>query len=232
LTFGSSLDHKNIIVDTFLTDPFSFGATDFVTRDVKRLYPDLLEFVSVTLVEAGPSLLGPFDKYLQDYALGLFKKRDVDVRLGTAVLSVEDFDGGPGWHHPGKRALLSDCTALEFGTLVWSAGLAPQEFTTTLEESNFTLHPRNKRIYVDEYLRVKGHEGTIWAIGDAAVNESGTALPQLAQVARQEGMYLADVLNGKIGENEKPFRFFSLGSMVRCVDSQMIELLKIQARGR
>ena len=62
-------------------------------------------------------------------------------------------------------------------------------------------------------MRVKGHEGSIWAIGDAAVNESGVPLPQLAQVARQEGIYLAKVFNGKLREDEKPFEFFSLGSM-------------------
>lgn len=38
-------------------------------------------------------------------------------------------------------------------------------------------------------------------------------LPQLAQVARQQGIYLADVFNGKQSEDEKPFKFFNLGSM-------------------
>jgi len=184
---------------------------DFVKHDVKALYRDLLPYVKITLVEAGPALLGPFDKALQDYAHGLFKRREVDVRLGTAVIGVDDFVG-EGYHFPGKRAMLSDGSALEFGTMVWSAGLAPRTFTETLGDT-IQRHPRTKRILVDDYLRVKGHEGSIWAIGDAAVNENGAALPQLAQVARQEGIYMSKVLNGSIGEDEKPFEFFSLGSM-------------------
>ena len=179
--------------------------------DVKRLYPDLLKDVKITLVEAGPALLGPFDAAMQQYALGLFKKRDIDVRLGTAVVGVEDFQG-EGYHFPAKRALMSDSSSLEFGTMVWSAGLAPRSFTESLSDV-IPTHPRTKRILIDNYLRVKGHEGSIWAIGDAAVNETGVALPQLAQVARQQGIYLAKVLNGKQGEDEKPFKFFSLGSM-------------------
>ena len=187
--------------------------TDFVKQDVKRLYRDLLPFVKITIVEAGPALLGPFDKALQDYAHGLFKKRDIDVRLGTAVTDVEDFEG-PGYRFPAKRAVLSDGSMLEFGTMVWSAGLAPRTFTQDLgQNTNIQQHPRSKRILVDEYLRVKGHEGSIWAIGDASINEKGVPLPQLAQVARQEGIYMAKVLNGKLGESEKPFEFFSLGSM-------------------
>lgn len=156
-------------------------------------------------------MLGPFDKALQDYAHGLFKKRDIEVKLGTAVLGVEDYDG-ENFKFQGKRALLSDGTTIPFGTMVWSAGLKPRSFTEALPEE-IPRHPRNKRILVDEYMRVKGHEGSIWAIGDAAINETGVPLPQLAQVARQQGIYLAKVLNGKLKEDEKPFSFFSLGSM-------------------
>lgn len=191
---------------------FTAELHDFVKGDVKRLYRDLLPLVHITLVEAGPSLLGPFDKALQDYAHLLFRKRDIEVRLGTAVIGVEDAESD-GFRFPAKRALLSDGSHLDFGTMVWSAGVAPRDFTTDLDPTIIQRHPRTQRILVDDYLRVKGHEGSIWAIGDAAVNESGLPFPQLAQVARQQGIYMAKVLNGKQGEDEKPFKFFSLGSM-------------------
>ena len=129
------------------------------------------------------------------------------------MAGIEDY-GGEGYRfNPAKRALLSNGDALEFGTLVWSAGLAPRAFIQDLDAEAFPRHPRNKRLLVDNYLRVKGHEGSLWAMGDAAVNEVGVPLPQLAQVARQQGIYLAKVLNGKQSEDEKPFQFFSLGSM-------------------
>jgi NADH dehydrogenase FAD-containing subunit len=178
--------------------------------------------VTITLVEAGSSLLGPFDKVLQDYAYLLFRKRQIHVQLDTAVLGVEDYNGPDENHHlyhfPGKRAKLSNGTYIEFGTMVWSAGLAPRTFTEELVQNNplIQLHPKSKRIYVDDYLRVINYEGTIWAMGDAAVNYHGDIpLPQLAQVARQQGIYLAKILSGSIKESETlaPFSFFSLGSM-------------------
>lgn len=184
---------------------------DFIKNDVSKLYKDLLPYVKLTLVEAGPALLGPFDSALQNYTAGLFKKRDIDVRLGTAVVGVEDFEQ-EGFRFKGRRAVLSDQSQLEFGTMVWSAGLAERNFTKSLD-GLLEKHPRNGRIVVDEYLRVKGFEGSVWACGDAAINEKGVPMPQLAQVARQQGIYLADVFNGKIREDEKPFQFFSLGSM-------------------
>jgi NADH dehydrogenase FAD-containing subunit len=182
---------------------------DFLVNDVVRLYKDLLPLAQITLVEAGPALLGPFDQALQNYAHSLFKKRDVDIRLGTSVVGVEDIQL-EGHHFPSRRAVLSDGSSLDFGTMVWSAGLAPVKFTENL---GLPRNERSRRILTDEFLRVKGYEGSIWAIGDAAVTEKGTALPQLAQVARQQGIYLSKIFNGKLREDEKPFTFFNLGSM-------------------
>jgi NADH dehydrogenase FAD-containing subunit len=97
---------------------FAAELHDFVKHDVKRMYQDLLPFVRITLVEAGPALLGPFDSALQDYAHGLFRKRDIDVRLGTAVIGVEDFQG-ENFRFPGRRAMLSDGSTLYNGLVCW-----------------------------------------------------------------------------------------------------------------
>ena len=47
-------------------------------------------FVKVTLVEAGPNILGTFDAALVKYYSRSLEKRGIDVRLSTAVTSVED----------------------------------------------------------------------------------------------------------------------------------------------
>jgi NADH dehydrogenase/NADH:ubiquinone reductase (non-electrogenic) len=180
---------------------------DFVTTDIVKLYPDLVQHIKVSLVEAGPALLGPFDAKLQEYTKRLFETRDIDVRLATSVGAVEDYEGD-GFRFPAKKALLSDGSELPFGTLVWSAGLKAVHFTEDLDLPK----GQNGRILVDDYLRVKGYEGSIWAMGDSAMNEH-EPLPQLAQVARQQGMYLADIFNKKQTEDEKSFKYFSLGSM-------------------
>ncbi len=187
---------------------FAAELYDFVTQDIKRLYKHLVPYVKVTMVEAGPALLGPFDVKLQNYTHGLFEKRNINVRLATAVTGIEDYTVD-GFRFPARKALLSDGTFLPFGTLVWSAGLSPVNFTTNCD--SLPKSP-NGRILVDEFLRVKGYEGSIWAMGDAAVCETNP-LPQLAQVARQQGLYLGDVLTGKQGQDQNPFSFFSLGSM-------------------
>ena len=50
----------------------------------------------------------------------------------------------------------------------------------------------------------------------------GSPLPQLAQVAQQQAQYLAPVVAGEKGESDKPFHFFSLGSMASLGDGKAI----------
>ena len=173
---------------------------DFLRSDVSRLYPDLRDFLSVSLVEAGPALLGPFEEGLRDYVARLFVKRDIKLMLGTSVTKVKVGEV-EGWKHESTSAVLSSGEELPFGTMVWSAGLSPVKVTDKLD-----LKKEGGRVVTDEFLRVKGHEGKVWAIGDCAIVEKAP-LPQLAQVAQQQAQYLGPILDGRKGEDEKEVRW-------------------------
>ena len=161
---------------------------DFVVNDLKSWYPDLLEDVKVTLVEAGPGLLGGFDRALADYYKDELISHNVDVKTGTAVTGIEERYEEDGTHY--TVALLSDGTELPFGTMVWSAGLAPTKF---IQNSNMELQPGG-RVGVDKYLRVPGEAGRIFAMGDCASVED-LRLPPTASVAEQQATYLGDCFN-------------------------------------
>ena len=73
----------------------------------------------------------------------------------------------------------------------------------------------NKRIKVDEYNRVKGYND-VFVLGDLAANDQ--PLPQVAQVAIQQGKRLAKNLNnaGDI-RKWKPFTYHDMGTMATCL---------------
>src|SRR4051812_14995900 len=76
-------------------------------------YPDVDEAQArVTLVEAGPVLLGMFKPDIQAYTKKALETRGVEVRLGEAVSSVEP-----------TRVTLRSGEVLKAHTLVWGAGL-------------------------------------------------------------------------------------------------------------
>ncbi|KAJ1615894.1 pyridine nucleotide-disulfide oxidoreductase-domain-containing protein [Pavlovales sp. CCMP2436] len=155
---------------------------DFLRSDVARWYPDMTQDVRVTLVEAGPNLLGPFDRVLQKHARTLFDLRGIVVRTSVAVERVVDGATAAGEAEL-PEAQLSDGSSISFGLMVWSAGLAPVKF---VEELQLPVG-RGGRLLVDGCCRVHGHEaaGDLFAIGDCAINEAAP-LAQLAQVHKYE----------------------------------------------
>lgn len=178
---------------------FTTELYDFLQSDVSKWYPDLMKHVKVTLVEAGPGLLGSFDKALADYYLDSLRKKDIDVRVSTAVVGIEEsyIDAETTGNKSGEKengshytlAKLADGSDLPFGMMVWSAGLAPVKL---IERADLDLE--RGHVVVDEYLRVPGQKGRIFALGDCATLTSGP-LPPTASVAEQQAYYLGDAFN-------------------------------------
>jgi NADH dehydrogenase FAD-containing subunit len=136
--------------------------------------------------------MGSFDPSLvEHYGRGL-QKRGIRVLTKTAVTAVEDAAEAvePSFAGSSAVARFSTGEALPFGMMVWSAGLAPTRFANGLGLPKGA----GGKLAVDEFLRVPGLRGRVFALGDCAVNAE-KPLPPLASVAEQQGQYLADCFN-------------------------------------
>lgn len=172
--------------------------TDFLYNEVANLYKNLKPYIRVHMFTY--DLLNTFDEKLQDYAIThLRKKQNVQVHLGAFVQKVE-----PNVVHVklGESAM-----SIRYGTLVWCAGIKPHPFVS---DFGFAMNDKGSQILVDPFLKVKG-EKNIYAIGDCATIEDYW-LPQTAQVANQQGQYLAKAL-GMDESKTKPFEFHNKGTM-------------------
>uniref|UniRef100_A0A7S3YYD9 FAD/NAD(P)-binding domain-containing protein n=1 Tax=Lotharella globosa TaxID=91324 RepID=A0A7S3YYD9_9EUKA len=189
---------------------------DFITEDCTRWFPDLKNDIRITLVEAGGGLLGSFSQSLATYVQGSLQKRNIDIRLNTAVKAVESISDDPK-NSSAVQAIFQDGSVLPFGLMVWSAGLKQVKFIDSLSFE----HGPTGRLTVDDYLQIPGHEGRIFALGDCAVNTTAPLAP-LAKVAQQHGAYLAKHMNAQNPKNKEPlgtpdkaFSFFNPGSMAQ-----------------
>ncbi|KAL7546482.1 hypothetical protein ACHAWF_009815 [Thalassiosira exigua] len=165
-----------------------------VTSDVAKWYPDLVGHIKLTLVEAGQGILGSFGKALSDYYLNRLKEQNIDVRPNTAMSGIDER------YIEGEQitvAKFADGSEVNFGALVWSAGLAPVKL---VENSNLALE-RN-RIVVDDYLRVPDALGRVYALGDCALSPDN--LPPTATVAEHNYYSEFDVLDKKNDDVEVP----------------------------
>jgi NADH dehydrogenase len=176
---------------------------ELIGHVLKRDYPALdVKSARVVLVEAMGSILATFPPRLQRNALRKLGKMGVEVRLNTAVASVE-----------GERARFKDGSELAAGTVVWAAGVRAAALTDALN----VQQGRGARVMVEPTLNLHDHP-EVFVIGDMAYLEgfknSTAPYPMVAQVAIQQGKQAAKNIAALArGKPMQPFRYFDFGSM-------------------
>jgi NADH dehydrogenase len=153
----------------------------------------------VILIEAGPSILGPFPESLRDAARASLARLGVEVREKTAVTRIEE-----------GRVWLGD-ESIEAGTILWTAGVA----ASSLGASLGTPLDRAGRVLVEPDMSVPGHP-EVFVIGDMAglLDGKGKQYPGVSQVAMQQAAHAARTI-GRALDNQprRPFHYKDLGNM-------------------
>jgi NADH:ubiquinone reductase (H+-translocating) len=173
------------------------------TNIIRKDYPELKNLSgNIYLIDAGAELLGPMSKKSQKEAYKVLNKLGVKITLNTAV---KDFVDG--------KVLLSTGESIEANTLVWTSGVIARQAPGLPAESI----GRGRRIMVDEFNKVK-EMSNIYAIGDISLQTTDkpwpNGHPQLAQVAIQQGITLANnLIKLKDGKAMRPFKYRNKGTM-------------------
>jgi NADH dehydrogenase len=156
----------------------------------------------IVLVEGTDRLLGPFSPRLGRYAQRILERRRVDVVTHKLVK-----------HADGRSVTLADGTRIACETIIWSAGVRPNDVTG---DGSLPRLP-DYRLQVDERLRVPGVERA-FAIGDVATPKIGNSseLPMLSPPAMQGGRYVAATIMDEVRGDRRsraPFRYVDKGTM-------------------
>ena len=167
---------------------------------LKRDYPEIpIDDLSITIIEGTDRLLGAMSTEASATALRDLGQLMVNVKLGRLMKTYKD-----------NIVTLDDGSTLYSEMVIWTAGVTG----TPIEFIGSDYKPgRGARYPTDDYCRVKGLDD-IYAIGDINFLESEKfprGLPQLAQVAIQQGKFLAENFNRN--RWDKPFRYKDKGSM-------------------
>ncbi|RBQ79700.1 hypothetical protein FVER53590_12740 [Fusarium verticillioides] len=203
---------------------FAAELHDLIHDDLARIYPDLMEFVGITVYDIAPKILPMFDKKLSSYTIDSFRRQGIHIKTQHHIKGVRlDEDGKGGL----KIKIQEYDDEVSAGIVVWSTGLMQNPLIARLVEQNIrdlvtpeeeqTRHivkaEKSGGLVVDDHLRVRVSTGSIratdsqsghkapsdilpevYAMGDCAVLER-EALPATAQVASQQAKYLAKALN-------------------------------------
>jgi NADH dehydrogenase len=153
----------------------------------------------IILIEAGPSILPSFPEELREPARRSLLRLGIEVRLGKAVTRVEE---GAVW--VGEERI-------DAHTILWAAGVAAAPLSRDLGPGL----DRAGRVIVEADLSVAGHAG-VFVAGDLATftHQTGTPLPGVAQVAKQQGKHAAANVARRIaGQPATAFRYLDPGNM-------------------
>jgi len=160
--------------------------SDLFSGSYAKLYPHLQGKVTIAVHDIANQVLSGFDTKLQDYAMGSFHKRHVEVFTGSHIERVEK-----------DCIYTTELGKIKTGLVIWATG---NKSTRLVDSLPIKKTPRNPRILTDDFLRVYSSgshilEG-VFALGDAADVEDAR-LPTTAEVACQKAKYLAEMLNSE-----------------------------------
>jgi NADH dehydrogenase len=168
-----------------------------LTDDAARYYPRLKGVPRRwVLVDAAPKILPEIPPRLGDYAAHELEQRGVEIYVNTTLESASE-DG----------VVLAGGLTIPTRTLVWTAGVMANPL---LGELGLPLDER-KRVEVDEFMRVRGHDN-VWSLGDCARvpnTRSATPDPPTCQHALRQARRLAKNLQGDL----QPYGYRMLGQV-------------------
>ncbi|KAI3405641.1 NDE1 [Candida oxycetoniae] len=160
---------------------------DYIDQDLSKWIPDIQKELKVTLIEALPNVLNSFNKKLVDYTKQVFKDTNIKLLTNTMVKRVEDKILIANHKNPDGSTSTME---IPYGVLIWATGNATRSFTRDLMSKVEEQKKAKRGLLIDEYLKVDGTDN-IYALGDCSFSK----YPPTAQVAFQEGQYLATLFS-------------------------------------
>ncbi|HEY9420714.1 MAG TPA: NAD(P)/FAD-dependent oxidoreductase [Thermoanaerobaculia bacterium] len=157
----------------------------------------------IILLDAAPTVLGPFPEELRKRAERDLQKMGIEVQLGAAVVNIDE---------DGIDVKTGDSTRrIPAKTVVWAAGVKASPLAAELAKASGATTDRSGRVQVEPDLSLPGHP-EVFAVGDMIAIPK---VPGTAQPAIQEGKYAARVVAARLKGKPAPppFEYRDLGSM-------------------
>lgn len=161
----------------------------------------------IVLVEGLERVLPGYEVTLSAAAARSLRELGVEVRTATRVTALG----------PAHVELMHDGIAerLEAHTVLWAAGVQASPLARALATATGAPLDRAGRVLTSPDCSVPSHP-EIFVIGDMAAftHQGGVPLPGVAQVAIQQGDYVARLVRARIeGRTLPPFAYRDLGSL-------------------
>jgi NADH:ubiquinone reductase (H+-translocating) len=179
-------------------------AHDTLRHDFRSIRP---QDARIFLIEGSSRVLPTYPEDLSAKAERSLRRLDVTPRTGVFVTQIDD---------RGVTVKNPDGSEQRYAarTVLWAAGVRASPFGEVLERRAQAERYKNGQVIVNPDCSLTGHP-EIFVIGDLArFVENGEPLPGVAQVAMQQGAYVAKLIRQRLrGEATRPFHYFDKGNL-------------------
>ena len=160
---------------------------------------------TILLVEGLDRILSAFPEDLSAEATRSLAGLGVEVRTGVLVTEIAA-------GHVIVKDAAGEQACIPTHTVLWGAGVRASSLGAVLAQRTGAEQDRAGRLVVGPDLSLPGHPN-IFVIGDLThYEQDGQPLPGVAQVAMQQGQYVAEVLrHRRLGQDAPPFRYRDKG---------------------
>ena len=180
-----------------------------IIKDYRNFLP---EETKVILVEAFPRILNTYDSSLSIKAEESLKKMGVEVKTNSKVEDIsEDY-------------VKLNNSKIYTKNIIWAAGNLASPLIKTLKIET----DRAGRAIVEKDCSIPEYEN-IFVIGDACSlnDEKGNLLPGVAQVAMQQGKFVANIISKNIPKSKREnFHYVDKGSLATIGKAKAVAEIK------
>lgn len=176
--------------------------------------------VDIYVVQGSECLLKGMSDNSSKGAAKFLEELGVKIKLNTRVVGYD-----------GEYVSMNDGTKIRSKKVIWAAGVKGRKIKGLSDD----FYNRSCRLLVDDQCKVIG-TNNVFALGDTAAMQSEAlpfGHPQLAQVALQQGKFLAKHLESILADEcEKSFIYKDLGSMATIGRNRaVVDLPKFKFKG-
>jgi NADH:ubiquinone reductase (H+-translocating) len=161
----------------------------------------------ILLLQGADRVLPHISPDLSEVAAKSLEKLGVIIQTNTRVTNIENnivtFKQG------------DEVTAIASKTILWAAGVQGSAMAKVLAERTGVQCDRSGRVIVEPDLTIKGYQN-IFVVGDLGnfSHQDGNPLPGVAPVAKQQGEYVARLIQKRLqGQTLPAFHYNHVGSL-------------------
>ena len=151
---------------------------DMVYEDVAKMYPSsLLPHVKISIIDLQEKILSAYDRRIAEYATDFFQRANIECLLNKQVQEVREDCVVM------KDSVTGAVEEIPAGLSVWCSGIKLNPLCEKIMDKLPAGSQENRRsLATDKNLRVKGSNGTIFAIGDCATMERPRSLSKALEL--------------------------------------------------